>query len=76
MDAIKRFDSMREAFRAFDGTQEKSCREALRDAKIIGFTENLRLGSAFTVVRAFFEKLDQIESQQKTGDPGTIDRPA
>jgi hypothetical protein len=76
MDALRRFDSMREAFRAFDGTQEKNCREALRDAKIIGFTENLRLGSAFTVVRAFFEKLDQIESQRKAGDPQATDRPS
>jgi hypothetical protein len=67
---------MREAFRAFDGTQEKSCREALRDAKIIGFTENLRLGSAFTVVRAFLEKLDQLESQTQAGDPHATDRPS
>ena len=69
MDAMKRFDSMRAAFRNFPGAEEKAAREALRDATVIGFTENLELNSAFSVVRAFLEKLDQLENQQKPSDP-------
>jgi len=63
VEAIKRYDSMRAAFRAFGRDEEKEAREALRAANVIGFSENLQLNSAFSVVRSFLEKLDKLENQ-------------
>jgi len=67
VDAIKRYDAMRAAFRAFGSTDEKQTRVALQTANLIGFSENLQLNSAFSVVRTFLEKLDELETTLKAG---------
>jgi len=56
---------MRAAFQTFGKAEEKAARDELRKANIIGFTQNLKLHSAFAVVREFLEKLDRIASRQK-----------
>ena len=68
MDGLKSYDPIRAAFRALGKAEEKEAREALRAANVIGFSENLKLNSAFSVVREFLEKLDRIESQQNRGE--------
>ena len=67
MDAIKRYDAMRAAFRAFGSIDEKETRVALQTANLIGFSENLQLNSAFSVVRTFLEKLDELERTLEAG---------
>jgi hypothetical protein len=59
-ETIKRYQAMRAAFRAFGSADELEARKALQAANVIGFSENLQLNSAFRVVRAFLEKLDQL----------------
>jgi hypothetical protein len=63
MDALRRYDKMRTAFRALTPADDVEAREALLDAKVIGFSENLQINSALTVVRAFLKKLDEWEQQ-------------
>jgi hypothetical protein len=65
MDAIKRYDAMRAAFKAFSPADEIKAREALQNAKVIGFSENLKINSAFSVVRAFLEKLGEWEREHE-----------
>lgn len=61
MDVIKRYDALRAAFKAFSPADEIETRKALMGAKMIGFSENLQINSAFSVVRTFLEKLDELE---------------
>jgi hypothetical protein len=43
MDSIKRYDTLRAAFDAFSPADEIATREALQAAKIIGFSESLKI---------------------------------
>ena len=52
MDAIRRYDAMRAAFEAFSSPGESEARKVLEAANIVGFSENLEIGRAFSVVRA------------------------
>lgn len=65
MDAIKRYDAIRAAFQALSPADEIEARKALLAAKLIGFSENLKVNSAFSVVRAFLEKLDEWEREHE-----------
>jgi hypothetical protein len=65
MDAIKRYDGLRAAFEAFSPVDEIKARDALQAARIIDFSENLQITSAFSVVRAFLEKLSKWEREHK-----------
>jgi len=78
MDAIRRYDAMCAAFAAFDRTDEIQARKELEAAHVIGFSENLQVNSAFSVVRAFFEKLSRWEQEHngalgQTARRGTTD---
>jgi len=59
MDAIKRYDALRAAFKAFSPADEIEARKALLAAKVTGFSQNLQINSAFSVVREFLAKLDE-----------------
>jgi hypothetical protein len=61
MEAIKRYDAMRAAFRAFSPADEIKAPDALLAAKVIGFSENLQINAAIGVVRAFLEKLGALK---------------
>jgi hypothetical protein len=50
---------------AFSPIDEIKARDALQAVNIIGFSENLQIGSAFSVVRAFLEKLSKWEREHK-----------
>ena len=65
MDAIKRYDGVRTAFKALSPADEIKAREALVAAEVIGFSENLQISSALGVVRAFLEKLDKWERKHE-----------
>jgi hypothetical protein len=65
MDAIRRYDAMREAFKAFCEAEEIEARKALQVAKVIGFSESLQINSALSVVRKFLEKLEVWERQRQ-----------
>jgi hypothetical protein len=64
MDAIKRYDALRAAFGALSPADDAKAREALVTEKIIGFSENLKINSAVSVVRAFLEKLGEWERKE------------
>lgn len=63
MDAIRHYDAMRAAFKAFSPADEMEARKTLESANVIGFSESLKINSALSVVRAFLEKLDEWERQ-------------
>jgi len=65
MDAIKRYDGLRAALEAFSPIDEIKTRDALQAANIIGFSENLQIASAFSVIRGFLEKLSKWERERK-----------
>jgi len=63
MDAIRRYSAMRSAFKAFPVRDETEARKELEAARIIGFSESLEINKAFSVVRAFLGKLDELERE-------------
>ena len=67
MDALRRYDAMRVAFKTFSSADEMQARKALESAKVIGFSESLKINSALSVVRAFLDKLEEWERQHKPG---------
>jgi hypothetical protein len=67
MHAIKRYGAIRAAFKAFSPSDEKEARKDLEAAKIIGFSENLQINKALSVVREFLEKLDEWEREHEAG---------
>src|SRR5262249_3328471 len=64
MDALRHYDAMRTAFKALTPADDVKARKALLDAKVIGFSEDLQINSALTVVRAFMKKLDDWDQQE------------
>ena len=66
MEAIRSYAAIRAAFKAFPSTDEMEARKALQAAKIIGFSENLQIDKAFSVVRAFLERLDEWEREHQS----------
>ena len=63
MDAIKRYSAMIAAFKVFPATEEEQARKVLEAARILGFSESLEVRKAFSVLRAFLEKLEEWERE-------------
>jgi hypothetical protein len=53
--AIRRYDALRAAFKAFSSADEIEARKALLAVKVIGFSENLEINSALPLSAHFWK---------------------